>query len=96
VVVNRLRSTSVGSHPQRRISEALGRFAGLEDLTFLPWDQTTVDGALFAGLPLSEFAPQSELRRALAALAAGYAGIEPSATRRARRPRRARPRVLRS
>jgi MinD-like ATPase involved in chromosome partitioning or flagellar assembly len=96
VVVNRVRSTSVGSHPQRRISEALGRFAGLEDLTFLPWDQTTVDGALFAGLPLSEFAPQSELRRALADLAAGYAGSEPSATRHARRARRPRPRALRS
>jgi MinD-like ATPase involved in chromosome partitioning or flagellar assembly len=96
VVVNRVRSTSVGSHPQRRISEALGRFAGLEDLTFLPWDQTTIDGALFAGLPLSEFAPQSELRRALADLAAGYAGVEPSATRHARRARRTRPRALRS
>ena len=96
VVVNRVRSTSVGSHPQRRISEALGRFAGLEDLTFLPLDQATVDGALFAGLPLSEFAPQSELRRALATLAAGYAGLEQSATRRARRPRSARPRALRS
>lgn len=96
VVVNRVRSTSVGSHPQRRISEALGRFAGLEDLTFLPCDQASVDGALFAGVPLSEFAPQSELRRALATLAAGYAGVEPSATRRGRRPCHTRPRALRS
>jgi MinD-like ATPase involved in chromosome partitioning or flagellar assembly len=99
VVVNRLRSTSVGSHPQRRIREALGRFAGLEDLTFLPFDQATVDGALFAGLPLSEFAPQSDLRRELASLASGYAGAAPSAPsapRRARRTRRARPRALRS
>lgn len=90
VVVNRVRATSVGSHPHRRISEALGRFAGLEDLTFLPWDQATVDGALFAGLPLAQFAPQSELRRALALLATRSAGVEPSSTRHTRRTRRAR------
>jgi MinD-like ATPase involved in chromosome partitioning or flagellar assembly len=96
VVVNRVRSTSVGSHPERRISEVLGRFAGLEDLTFLPWDQASVDGALFAGLPLAEFAPQSELRLAFATLAAGYAGVEKSATRRARRTRRSPARALRS
>lgn len=85
VVVNRVRSTSVGSHPQRRIREALGRFAGLEDLTFLPWDQATIDGAMFAGLPLVEFAPQSELRRALATLATSCAGVEAPPTRRSRR-----------
>lgn len=85
VVVNRVRSTSVGSHPQRRIGEALERFAGLEDLTFLPWDQDTLDGAMFAGMPLAEFAPQSELRRALATLAARCAGVDPPPPLRSRR-----------
>ena len=60
VVVNKVRASSVGSHPERRVTEALGRFAGMEDLHFLPWDQASLDGAMFAGRSLTEFAPHSE------------------------------------
>jgi hypothetical protein len=49
----------------------------MDDLLFLPWDQHTLDGALFAGRTLREFAPQSELRRAMAAVAARYAAGAP-------------------
>ncbi|HEV7195669.1 MAG TPA: hypothetical protein VGN19_06995, partial [Pedococcus sp.] len=87
VVVNRVRSAAVGSRPTRRIAEALSRFAGMDNITYLPWDQETLDGAMFAGLPLAEFAPQSELREALASLASSYAA-QPVATRRSRRFRR--------
>ena len=87
VVVNRVRSAAVGSRPTRRIAEALSRFAGMDDVTYLPWDQETLDGAMFAGLPLAEFAPQSELREALASLAASYAA-QPVVSRRSRRFRR--------
>lgn len=86
VVVNKLRASSVGSHPERRVTEALGRFAGMEDLHFLPWDQTSLDGAMFAGCSLTEFAPHSELRRAIAALASRYAAV-PEPARRGRRRR---------
>ena len=86
VVVNRVRASAVGSRPERRISEALSRFSGMDDLLFLPWDQHTLDGALFAGRTLLEFAPQSELRRAMAAVAArcGVAAPDPAGGRRRR------------
>jgi hypothetical protein len=45
----------------------------MDDLVFLPWDQQSLDGAMFAGRSLAEFAPQSELRRAMAAVASRYA-----------------------
>ncbi len=87
VVINKVRASSVGTRPQRRIAEALSRFAGMDDLAFLPWDQASLDGAMFAGRSLAEFAPQSELRRALAAVAGRYAAgsAEPVGSRRGRR-----------
>jgi len=84
VVNNKVRASSVGTRPQHRITEALSRFAGMDDLAFLPWDQASLDGAMFAGRSLVEFAPQSELRRALAAVAGRYAAglAEPVGSRR--------------
>ena len=89
VVVNRVRASAVGARPERRIHEALERFAGMEDLTFLPWDQQSLDAAMFAGTSLAEQAPASDLRRAIATLATRYAGVPPEAAgRRSRRGRR--------
>jgi Flp pilus assembly CpaE family ATPase len=82
IVVNRVRASAVGSRPERRIADALGRFAGMEDVTYLPWDQTTLDGAMLAGKSLAEFAPQSELRRAIASLTTPYAVSAPEQRRR--------------
>jgi MinD-like ATPase involved in chromosome partitioning or flagellar assembly len=82
VVVNRVRASAVGSRPERRIADALGRFAGMEDITYLPWDQATLDGAMFAGKSLAEYAPQSELRRAIASLTIPYAVSAPEQRRR--------------
>lgn len=74
-VVNRLRAGSVGPDPRRRVAESMSRFAGLDDLTFLPDDQAAVDAAVLAGRTLAESAPDSPLRRAIAALAADLAGV---------------------
>lgn len=87
VVVNRVRATAVGPRPEHRIREALGRFAGLDDPVFLPLDQQTLDGAVFAGTTVAEFAPQSELRRAIASLADGYAAAPVTSGRARRRVR---------
>ncbi|WP_230209092.1 hypothetical protein [Nostocoides sp. HKS02] len=89
VVVNRVRASSVGSHPERRIGEALERFAGMDDLTYLPWDQAALDGAMLAGRSLVEFAPQSALRRAIADLATTFVDSRLD-QRRSRGTRRAR------
>jgi Flp pilus assembly CpaE family ATPase len=84
VVVNKVRASAVGSRPERRIAEALARFAGMDDLTYLPWDPATLDGAMFAGKALVEFAPQSELRRALVGLSGRYAVPEQRRSTRTR------------
>jgi MinD-like ATPase involved in chromosome partitioning or flagellar assembly len=84
VVVNRVRGTSVGPRPEHRIAEALARFAGMDDLAFLPLDQSTTDAALFAGTTLAELAPQSGLRRAISSLADAYAAPRPERRRRVR------------
>ena len=74
-VVNRLRAGSVGPDPRRRVAESMARFAGLEDITFLPDDQAGVDAAVLAGQTLAEAAAGSPLRQAIAALAADLAGV---------------------
>ncbi|CCH76536.1 putative regulator [Nostocoides japonicum T1-X7] len=68
VVVNKVRASAVGSHPQRAIAEALARFSGLEDLTFLPWAPEVCDAALLAGQTLAEHNARSDLRLAIATL----------------------------
>ena len=88
VVVNKVRASAVGSRPERRIAEALGRFAGMDDLTYLPWDQATLDAAMFAGTTLVDHAPQSELRRALQSLATRWAGDAAGVSRRSRQAAR--------
>lgn len=88
VVVNRVRASAVGARPERRIREALERFAGMDDLTFLPWDQQGLDAAMLAGKSLAEQAPASDLRLAIASLAQRYAGGSPQVRRgRSRRGR---------
>ncbi len=72
VVVNRVRASAVGPGPQRRISGLLDRFAGLEDVRFVPLDTETVDGALLAGRTLAEHAPSAPVRLAVRALAAPH------------------------
>ena len=87
VVVNKVRPSAVGSRPERRIGEALERFSGMDGLLFLPWDQAALDGAMLAGRTLVECAPQSELRRAIAAVATRYAVGAPEPVGRRRRRR---------
>ena len=85
VVVNKVRASAVGARPEQRITEALARFAGMDQLVFLPWDQSSLDAAMYAGQSLTEATPQSELRRAVAGLATEYAGVESRPAGRRRR-----------
>jgi len=86
VVVTRVRGSAVGSSPRRRIVEALGRYAGVENPVLVPDDREACDAALLAGRTLAEHAPSSPARLALAELAADLDGVPP-ATRASRRPR---------
>ncbi len=87
VVVNRVRASAVGSRPERRITEALSRFAGMDEVTYLPMDVEALDLAMLAGRTLAEAAPSSPLRVAIADLAASL--LPPTHEPRSRRGRRA-------
>ncbi len=90
VVVNRVRASAVGPRPERRIRDALSRFAGIDDLRFIPDDPATLDDALLTGRLLAESAPDSAVRGSLLALAAQVAGVPgPSVGRRRAGLRRA-------
>jgi MinD-like ATPase involved in chromosome partitioning or flagellar assembly len=89
VVITRVRSSAVGPVAQRRVSEALGRFAGLQRVVCVPEDRESLDAALLAGRSLTEHSPSSAARQELAALAAEVAGVaSPARGRRRLRPRR--------
>jgi Flp pilus assembly CpaE family ATPase len=68
VVCNRVRPTAV---PEEQVRTTLRRLGGLEPLACLPWDVEGLDASLARGRRL---APGSELRAALAALAAQLVG----------------------
>lgn len=76
-VVNRVRASSVGPDPRRRVAESLDRFAGLDGVTFLPDDPAAADTALLSGRTLVECAPESELRMAIGRLAGHFTGLTP-------------------
>lgn len=87
VVVTRVRSSAVGADPGRRITEALARYAGVEEPLLVPDDRAACDAALLAGRTLTEAAPSSPARLALRALAERTAGLGPGTGRRGRRSR---------
>jgi len=84
VVVTRVRATAVGSGPHRRVSEALRRYAGISSVVTVPDDRSAHDGALLAGRSLTEHAPGSAARQAIATLAADLAGLGAAGSRRRR------------
>jgi MinD-like ATPase involved in chromosome partitioning or flagellar assembly len=88
-VVNRVRAAAVGGgDAEAEIAAALGRYAGIRDVRFVPCDPEACDAAVAAGRTLTEVAPGSPARRALQSIAAGLAG-KPQPARRRRLLRRA-------
>jgi Mrp family chromosome partitioning ATPase len=88
VVVNRLRSSAVGGGAESRVRDALERYAGQTQPVLVPDDRTALDGALLAGRTLTETAPTSPARLAIADLALSLtqpASRDRSVTRRGAR-----------
>ena len=54
VVVNRVRSSAIGTRPEARIRDALTRFARIDRMSFLPDDPSALDAALLAGRSVIE------------------------------------------
>ncbi|VXB56422.1 CobQ/CobB/MinD/ParA nucleotide binding domain-containing protein [Arthrobacter sp. 9AX] len=69
VVINKVRSSSVGRGPERQLQDAWARYGPASELkAFLPHDGAATDAALLGGSLLLEAAPDSPLRRAIAQL----------------------------
>ena len=89
IVVNRVRSSAVGTDPEDRIRSVLGRFAGVEDPVLVPDDRATVDAAVLAGRSPLEVSRRSPLVTAVdAQLLPRLPGGASRRTRARRRPGR--------
>ena len=69
VLMNKVRSSSVGRDPERQLRDAWERYGPAPELkAFLPHDPRAADAALLGGSLLLEAAPESDLRRAIRGL----------------------------
>ncbi|KQN95213.1 AAA family ATPase [Arthrobacter sp. Leaf69] len=69
VVLNKVRQSAVGRSPERRLRDAWERYGPAVPVSgFLPADPVSTDAALLSGSLLLETAPDSPLRRGIAAL----------------------------
>ncbi|MDI3212561.1 P-loop NTPase [Arthrobacter sp. AL12] len=69
VVLNKVRQSAVGRSPERQLRDAWERYGPTAPLlAFLPADPASSDAALLSGSLLLEAAPDSPLRRGIAAL----------------------------
>jgi MinD-like ATPase involved in chromosome partitioning or flagellar assembly len=83
VVVNRVRSATLGIDAHGQIRHTLRRFAGIADLTLLPQDTRAADAAVLAARTLRDAAPRSQLRAAIRDLATARLDGVPGPRRRA-------------
>jgi len=61
VVANQLRPGPLGIDARGQVRRALERFAGITDVTFLPFDQRAADAALLHARPMADVTPRSAL-----------------------------------
>lgn len=89
-VVNKVRSSAIGLHPQAQITQTLARFGGVVDPLLVPSDPFAFDAALLSGRTLLDVAPRSAARAAVRKLALERLRV-PGAAAASVAPRRARP-----
>ncbi|HEY3924423.1 MAG TPA: hypothetical protein VGL75_07665 [Acidothermaceae bacterium] len=87
VVVNRVRKGPINGDAEQEIQQALTRYAGIDDVVFVPYDRVSLDKAIAGGHTLGEIAPDSPVRRALLPLARRYAGVGSARSSRRHRAR---------
>jgi MinD-like ATPase involved in chromosome partitioning or flagellar assembly len=69
VAVNRVRAAVAGARPREAVADALARYSAVEHVWTIPFDAKACDAATLAGQALSERAPHSAARRAIAGIA---------------------------
>ena len=70
VVINRVRSGPLGIDARGQVRRTLERFAGIADVTFLPFDQRAADAALLHARAMADLTPRSPFVAGIRALAA--------------------------
>lgn len=80
VVVNQVRPGPLGIDARGQIRRTLERFAGIDDVTFLPHDQRAADAALLHARPMADVTPRSSFVAAVRRLAATLSPLEGEAT----------------
>lgn len=80
VVVNQLRPGPLGIDARGQIRRTLDRFAGIDDVVFLPLDQRAADASLLHARPMADVTPRSPLVAAARRLASSLSGNAPSGT----------------
>jgi MinD-like ATPase involved in chromosome partitioning or flagellar assembly len=98
VVANRLRPGTLGIDARGQVRRTLERFAGIEDVWFVPLDPRSADAAILAARPVSEVAPRSPLAAAVRRLVGEAVApvARATAAEPTRRTRRARALLARS
>lgn len=94
VVANRVRPGPLGIDARGQVRRTLDRFAGIEDVSFLPEDQRAADAAALHARAIADVSPRSPLVSAVRRVAAGLrprdevtAGSSRGSSRAARRLR---------
>ncbi|TQL47480.1 MinD-like ATPase involved in chromosome partitioning or flagellar assembly [Homoserinimonas aerilata] len=68
VVMNRLRSSAIGSSPAAQVTQSLERFGGITAPVMVPYDRQATDAAVLTGATLYDVAAKSPARVAIGAL----------------------------
>lgn len=91
VIANRLRPGALGIDARGQVRRTLDRFAGVEEVWFVPQDPRSADAALLSGQPIAEVAPKSPVVHALRRFVGEAVIVAPQqpAQRRGRRTRAA-------
>ena len=72
VVVNHVRPGPLGIDARGQVRRTLERFAGITEITFLPFDQRAADAALLHARPMADLTPRSALVAGVRRLAAAH------------------------
>ncbi|MFT4136031.1 AAA family ATPase [Microbacterium sp.] len=65
VVVNKTRRGALGIDAHGQVRRTLERFAGIDDVSFLPWDGKATDAAMLTARPVAHTSPRSALTAAV-------------------------------
>lgn len=65
VVVNKTRAGALGIDARGQLRRTLDRYAGVSDVSFVPWDAKGTDAAMLAARPIAHTAPRSAIPAAM-------------------------------